>query len=438
MRTPQRIILGVLLTGLGLAVTEETTDSGQCTYQFRANRTLFALETTTLVDFHGVVLAPGHVLAAYFTDIPYPNGGANITGASLFVIPTFRTSSSTLLEAAVAIGQGNTTSTMDSDGAGSAGASPKDSDDVPRNASLLESQGTVNGWSLSDTQSSEGRSLEWEACRYYEVGNIREGVETVISHPALANVSKDVEVFVRHHSGPNAFIEGNSDTYANHIVLQIRSDCGWNLNTGESSNKFDESPENNQPRDRAWTNSPSSSGNSYWDYTSDAGVESGYSRNYYSGGTSALKAAGPIENGRRHALCGGEYLDNCDLGPYRPSDVGDGSCQQHLNTEGCHYDGGECSCCSASCEWASTSGTPYTCHGPELDPYFCIDPEYAVDVAYELQDAKSAATRTLPLTRFYGVHKARARLGDCSVGILASLTVVMTIVVAAVNIVTLL
>lgn len=126
------------------------------------------------------------------------------------------------------------------------------------------------------------------------------------------------------------------------FVPQIRSDCGWNLNTGESSNKFGESPENNRPRDPAWTNSPSSSGNSYWDYTSDAGVEPGYSRNYYSGGTSAVNAAGPIENGWRHALCGGEYLDNCDLGPYSPSDVGDGSCQQHLNTEGCHYDGGEC------------------------------------------------------------------------------------------------
>lgn len=104
---------------------------------------------------------------------------------SLFVIPTFRTSSSTLLEAAVALGQGNTTSTIDRDGAGSVSASPENGDDVPRNASHLESQGTVNGWSLSDTQSSEGRSVEWEACRYYEVGDIREGVQTVISHPAL-------------------------------------------------------------------------------------------------------------------------------------------------------------------------------------------------------------------------------------------------------------
>lgn len=126
------------------------------------------------------------------------------------------------------------------------------------------------------------------------------------------------------------------------FVPQIRSDCGWNLNTGERSNKFDESPENNHPREPAWTYSPSSSANSYWDYTTDAGVDPGYSRNYYSGGRSAANTAGPIENGRRHALCGGEYLDNCDLGPYSPNDVGDGSCQQHLNTEGCHYDGGEC------------------------------------------------------------------------------------------------
>ncbi|CAM9341489.1 unnamed protein product, partial [Ectocarpus fasciculatus] len=340
MRALQRIMLGALLARLGLSVTEEGTTSEQCTYQFRANRTLFALETTTLVDYHGVVLAPGNVLAAYFSDIPYPKGGANISGASLFVIPTFSTSSSTLLEAAVALGRGNATATIDSEGADSVSASPEDGDDVPRNSSHLESQGTVNGWSLSDTQSSEGRSLEWEACRYYEVGNIREGVQTAISHPALANLSKEVEVFVRHHSGPNAFIEGNSDTYVNHIVLQIRSDCGWNLNTGESSYKFDESLENNPSGDPAWTYSLSSSTYSYGDFTTDAGVEPGYSRNYYSGGTSAANVAGPIENGRRHALCGGEYLDNCDLGPYSPSDVGDGSCQQHLNTEGCHYDGG--------------------------------------------------------------------------------------------------
>lgn len=49
---------------------------------------------------------------------------------------------------------------------------------------------------------------------------------------------------------------------------------------------------------------------------------------------------GPIRDGQRHPLCGGEYLDACELGPYSAIDVGDGSCQQHLNTEGCHYDGG--------------------------------------------------------------------------------------------------
>lgn len=48
----------------------------------------------------------------------------------------------------------------------------------------------------------------------------------------------------------------------------------------------------------------------------------------------------PIRDGQRHPLCGGEYLDACELGPYSSVDVGDGSCQQHLNTEGCHYDGG--------------------------------------------------------------------------------------------------
>lgn len=34
------------------------------------------------------------------------------------------------------------------------------------------------------------------------------------------------------------------------------------------------------------------------------------------------------------------YLDSCELGPYRATDVGDGSCQMHLNTKDCYYDGG--------------------------------------------------------------------------------------------------
>lgn len=116
----------------------------------------------------------------------------------------------------------------------------------------------------------------------------------------------------------------------------------------------------------------------------------------------------------------GGYLDFCDLGPYRPSDVEGGSCQQHLNTEGCHYDEGEflgsaCKWCigtiffchktmsissvtnlltparrcrkdvelqattAVTCEWASTSDTPYALQGSELDPYYCSDLEYVRD-----------------------------------------------------------
>lgn len=138
------------------------------------------------------------------------------------MIPTFRTSSSTLLEAAVALGRGNTASTIDSDGAGSASASPEDSDDVPRNASLLESQGTVNGWSLSDTQASEGRSLEWEACRYYEVGNIREDVEKVISHPALGEEGMIFKPFFDDHAGGwNAECLGTMQYHPEPVRLRI-------------------------------------------------------------------------------------------------------------------------------------------------------------------------------------------------------------------------
>lgn len=56
----------------------------------------------------------------------------------------------------------------------------------PRNASDVESKGTVNGWSISDAQSTEG-SVLWEACRYYEVGDVREGVQQVISNATLGD-----------------------------------------------------------------------------------------------------------------------------------------------------------------------------------------------------------------------------------------------------------
>lgn len=59
------------------------------------------------------------------------------------------------------------------------------------------------------------------------------------------------------------------------------------------------------------------------------------------GGVSDDACGCPIGNGQRHPSCGGAYLDSCNLGPYSASDVGDGSCQEHLNTEACDYDGGE-------------------------------------------------------------------------------------------------
>lgn len=56
-------------------------------------------------------------------------------------------------------------------------------------------------------------------------------------------------------------------------------------------------------------------------------------------------------------------------------------------------------CCSTSCEWASTSDAPYKCQGPELDPYYCSDPEYAIDLQTALQAETSAAATTQPLPR---------------------------------------
>lgn len=109
-------------------------------------------------------------------------------------------------------------------------------------------------------------------------------------------------------------------------IPQIRGDCGWDMSKGPES-----------------SSASSSSAHTYWDYTTGSAgdhVSSAGSDNDGAPGRDA-ENDGPIRNGKRHPLCGGEYLDKCDLGPYLPSDVGDGSCQLHLNTEGCHYDGGK-------------------------------------------------------------------------------------------------
>lgn len=99
---------------------------------------------------------------------------------------------------------------------------------------------------------------------------------------------------------------------------QIRGSCGWNLSKGS-------------------TYSPSSS----FSAEGSAVKQEGHDTSYFSDSPGGTSSEGPMKDGRRHPLCGGEYLDGCDLGPYRSTDVGDGSCQQHLNTADCHYDGGE-------------------------------------------------------------------------------------------------
>lgn len=54
-------------------------------------------------------------------------------------------------------------------------------DNFPRNASDLESRGTVSGWSVHKTQSTQSSDV-WQACRYYEVGDIQDDIWKVISN----------------------------------------------------------------------------------------------------------------------------------------------------------------------------------------------------------------------------------------------------------------
>lgn len=67
--------------------------------------------------------------------------------------------------------------TSDDAGSGNTG-------NIPRNASDLESRDTVNGWSISNAQYTQG-SDEWHACRYYEVGDIEEDIRHVLSDATL-------------------------------------------------------------------------------------------------------------------------------------------------------------------------------------------------------------------------------------------------------------
>lgn len=107
-------------------------------------------------------------------------------------------------------------------------------------------------------------------------------------------------------------------------------------------------------------------------------------------------------------------------------------------------------CCSVTCEWATTSDTPYVCQGPELDPYYCSDPEYAIDVQSALKSEYSAATKALPFPRsiWHRPAGARAAHGDLARGgswgpaaglggqVLASLVVASVMGFAARNTVT--
>lgn len=112
--------------------------------------------------------------------------------------------------------------------------------------------------------------------------------------------------------------------------IQILGDCGWDISAcGGSSFKED-----------------SGSGMRRAVNESNATLE-GYSSQALTAGNMADNASevvsvmdGPIFDGQRHPYCGGIRLDLCNFGAYTADDVGDGSCQQQLNTEECYYDGG--------------------------------------------------------------------------------------------------
>ncbi|CAM9906227.1 unnamed protein product [Scytosiphon promiscuus] len=99
-------------------------------------------------------------------------------------------------------------------------------------------------------------------------------------------------------------------------------------------------------------------------------------------------------------------------------------------------------CCSITCALESTSDKPYNCHETELDPYFCIDPEYAIDITQQAYEDNSAQTttysfsRSLPCSWIAG-HLARRKivggLTELRVNMLAMLTTATTVFVASIN-----
>lgn len=52
---------------------------------------------------------------------------------------------------------------------------------IPRNASDLESRGTVSGWSVRNAPFTELTDNVWQPCRYYEVGDVEDDIRHVIS-----------------------------------------------------------------------------------------------------------------------------------------------------------------------------------------------------------------------------------------------------------------
>lgn len=150
------------------------------------------------------------------------------TRASLFVMPTFHASPSATLEVAIAPSSvyGDRESASSKSLQGNAGLQ---SGYVPQNASDLISRGTSDGWSISDLQSTEG-SVIWEACRYYEVGDIQEGVQQIISNAFLGegaglikeHIEKKLYIAFTQREGPESrMTQAHVETDENTSIASI-------------------------------------------------------------------------------------------------------------------------------------------------------------------------------------------------------------------------
>lgn len=116
-----------------------------------------------------------------------------VASASLFVLSSLHASSSTSLE--VAVGgisvSSNSSAGNASTSIGSMQVQAGAAAGISRNASELESNISDDAWGVTDTTQETGGNTVWEACRYYEVGNIEEELRNVLSNSTMCQGEED-------------------------------------------------------------------------------------------------------------------------------------------------------------------------------------------------------------------------------------------------------